>query len=139
MKTFLLTLMGNEGSKDRLVQGFQRVLPLLSEPESCVINPLKIDRNLIEVQNGWLWSFSAGSFAQGLIPASQVRTIVCSLTRDRSNLNRLEFLLLCCDVQKKYFNRFSRYLQSLSANPVWNDANQFLIDFNNISTRENWC
>ena len=92
MKTFLLNLMGNEGFKDRLVQHFQRVLPLLSEPESCVISQLKIDRNLIEVQDGWLWSFSAGSFAQGLIPASQVRTIECSLSRNRSNVNRLESL-----------------------------------------------
>lgn len=72
MKTFLLNLMGNESFKDRLVQHFQRVLPLLSEPESCLIGQLKIDRNLVEVQDGWLWSFSAGSFVQGVIPESEV-------------------------------------------------------------------
>ena len=32
MKSFLLNLMGNECFKDRLVQLFQRVIPLLSEP-----------------------------------------------------------------------------------------------------------
>ena len=58
MKTFLLNLMGNERFKDRLVQHFQRVLALLSDPESCLISQLKIDRDLVEVQDGWLWSFS---------------------------------------------------------------------------------
>ena len=53
MKSFLLNLMGNECFKDRLVQHFQRVLPLLSEPESSLIGQLNIDRNLVEVQMGW--------------------------------------------------------------------------------------
>ena len=73
MKTFLLNLMGNETFKDRLVKHFQRVLPLLSEPESNLISQLTIDRNLVEVQDGWLWSFSAGSFVQGVISESKVR------------------------------------------------------------------
>ena len=58
MKTFLLNLMGNETFKDRLVQHFQHVLPLLSEPESNLISQVKIDRNLVEVQDGWLWPCS---------------------------------------------------------------------------------
>ena len=73
MKTFLLNLMGNETFKDRLVKHFQHVLPLLSEPESNLISQLTIDRNLVEVQDGWLWSFSAGSFVQGVISESKVR------------------------------------------------------------------
>ena len=73
MKSFLLNPMGNECFKDRLVQHFQRVLPLLTEPESSLIGQLKIDRNLVEVQDGWLWSFSAGAFVRGVIPESQVR------------------------------------------------------------------
>ena len=72
MKTFLLNLMGNETFKDRLVHYFQRVLPLMREPESNLISQLTIDRNLVEVQDGWLWSFSAGSFVQGVIPESEV-------------------------------------------------------------------
>ena len=71
--------MGNEFFKERLVQHFQRVLPLLSEPESSLIGQLKIDRDLVEVQDGWLWSFSAGSFLQGAIPESQVRRIYSSI------------------------------------------------------------
>ena len=82
MKTFLLNLMGNETFKDRLVQHFQRVLPLLSEPESSLISQLKIDRNLVEVQDGWLWSFSAGSFVQGVIPESEVSR-TCNLINDK--------------------------------------------------------
>lgn len=82
MKTFLLNLMGNETFKDRLVQHFQRVLPLLSEPEGNLISQLKIDRNLVEVQDGWLWSFSADSFVQGVIPESEVSR-TCNLINDQ--------------------------------------------------------
>jgi len=65
MKTFLHNLMGNEAFKDRLVQHMQRVLPILSEPESSIIPQLKINRDLVEVQGGWFWSFSAGPFVHG--------------------------------------------------------------------------
>ena len=75
MKTFLNNLMGNDAFKDRLVQHIQRVLPILSEPESSVIPQLKINRDLIEVQGGWFWSFSAGSFVHGMISESQVRRL----------------------------------------------------------------
>ena len=61
---------------------FQRVLPLLSEPESNLISQLKIDRNLVEVQDGLLWSFSAGSFVQGVIPESEVSR-TCNLINDQ--------------------------------------------------------
>ena len=73
MKTFLHSLMGNEAFKDRLIQHIQRVLPIMSEPESSLMPQLKIERDLIEVNDGWLWSFSSGSFVQGIIPESQVR------------------------------------------------------------------
>ena len=62
MKTFLHNLMG--------------VLPILSEPESSVIPQLKINRHLVEVQGGWFWSFSAGSFVHGIISESQVTGIL---------------------------------------------------------------
>ena len=51
----------------------QRVLPKMTEPESSLMPQLKIERDLIEVNNSWLWSFSSGSFVQGIIPESQVR------------------------------------------------------------------
>ena len=57
MKTFLNNLMGDEAFKGRLVQHIQRVLPILSEPESSVIPQLKVNRHLIEVQGGWLGAF----------------------------------------------------------------------------------
>ena len=76
MKTFLHNLMGNEAFKDRLVQHMQRVLPILSEPESSVIPQLKINRDLVEVQGGWFWSFPAGSFVHGIISESQMRGIL---------------------------------------------------------------
>ena len=64
----------NDCFKDRLVKHFHRVIPLLSEPESSLIAQLQIDRDQVEVQDGWFWSFSAGSFKQGMIPESQART-----------------------------------------------------------------
>ena len=73
MKTFLHNLMGNEAFKDRLVQHIQRVLQILSEPESALMRQLRLNKDLIEVNNGWSWSFSTGSFVQGVIPDSQVR------------------------------------------------------------------
>ena len=76
MKSFVLNLMGNESFKDRLVQHFQRAIPLLSEPESFLTGQLNIDRNLVEVQNGWFWFFSLGAFVQGVIPDSKVRAYV---------------------------------------------------------------
>ena len=76
MKSFLLNLIGNECFRDSLVRHFQRVLPFLSEPESSLIGQLNIGRNLVEVQNGWCWSFSVGAIVQGVIPESEVRAYV---------------------------------------------------------------
>ena len=90
MKTLLLNLMGNETFKDRLVQHFQHVLPLLSEPESNLISRLTVNHNLVEVQDGWLWSFSAGSFVQGVIPGPEV-------SRTCTWINDQLFLLLSFD------------------------------------------
>lgn len=73
MKTFLHNLMGNEAFKDCLFQHIQRVLPIFREPESAVVPQLNIDRDLVEVKDGWFWSFSCGSFVQGIILESQVR------------------------------------------------------------------
>ena len=60
MKTFLHKLMGNEAFKDRLVQRLPRLLPILSEPESSLMHQLEIDKDLIEVNDGWFWSFTSG-------------------------------------------------------------------------------
>lgn len=53
MKTFILSFMGNESFKDRLVQHHSRVLTILSDPKSCVIPQLKIIRDVVEVNDGW--------------------------------------------------------------------------------------
>ena len=37
MKTFLHSLMGNQAFKDRLIQHIQRVLPIMSEPDSSLM------------------------------------------------------------------------------------------------------
>ena len=72
MKAFLHSLMGNETFKDRLVQHMARILPLLSDPDNRIILPLKIDRDLVEVNNGWCWSFNTLSFQEGAIPAHEI-------------------------------------------------------------------
>ena len=72
MKTFLHSLMGNETFKDRLVQHMSRVLPLLSDPDSRVIQQLKISRDIVEVNNGWCWSFKERRFLQGAIQEHEI-------------------------------------------------------------------
>ena len=49
--------MGNEAFRDRLIRHMQRILPILRKPESSSISQLKINKDLIEVQGGWFWSF----------------------------------------------------------------------------------
>jgi len=75
MKTVLHKLMGNEAFKDRLVQHLPHLLPILNEPESSLMHQLKIDKDLIEGNDGWFWSFTSGSFVQGIIPDSQVKNM----------------------------------------------------------------
>jgi len=75
MKTFLHKLMGNEAFKDRLVQHLPRLLPILSEPESSLMHQLKVDKDLIEVNDSSFWSFTSGSFVQGIIQNSQVKNM----------------------------------------------------------------
>ena len=111
MKSFLLHLMGNECFKDRLVLHFQRVLPLLSEPESSLIGQLNIDRNLVEVQNGWFWSFSEGAFVQGVIPESEVKAYVFISKGCLIPLSQFPWLqFICwlkwqciCSIEKSFF------------------------------------
>lgn len=81
MKTFILSLMGNESFKDRLVQHHARVLPILSDPESCVIPQLKIMRDIVEVNDGWFWSFSTENFEQGLFKDVEVSFAVHAFSR----------------------------------------------------------
>ncbi|KAL9976564.1 hypothetical protein ACROYT_G013884 [Oculina patagonica] len=63
--------MGNKALKDRLVQHIQGLLPILSEPDSSLMHRLKIDKDLIEVNDGWFWSFSAGHFVTDMTSESQ--------------------------------------------------------------------
>jgi len=72
MKTFLSTLMGNETFKDRLVQYHSRVLPILSDEDSCVIPQLKIAKDLVEVNDGWFWCFSSRKFVKDVIKDTEV-------------------------------------------------------------------
>lgn len=78
MKTFLYSLMGNDTFKDRLVQHSTRVLPILSDPESCVISQLKIERDLVEVNDGWFWSFSSENFVHGVLQDTEVTVTIWS-------------------------------------------------------------
>ena len=57
IKHFCTTWLGNEAFRDRLVRHMQRILPILSKPESSPISQLKMNKDLIEMQRGWFWSF----------------------------------------------------------------------------------
>ena len=81
MKTFISSLMGNETFKDRLVQYHSRLLPILSDEDSCVIPQLKVMKDFVEVEDGWLWCFSQSKFVKGIFQDSEVcrRSIITIL------------------------------------------------------------
>ncbi|XP_048589692.1 uncharacterized protein LOC116617698 [Nematostella vectensis] len=71
MKAFLHCLMANNGFRDRLVKHFPRVLTILGDEECRMIPQLHIERDLVEVNDGWCWSFASNQFVNNAISKSQ--------------------------------------------------------------------
>ena len=72
VKTFLNSLMGNDSFKDRLIKHITRVLPILSDPDNCVIRQLEIDQDLVEVNGGCLWSFRRRMFLEDALEEGDI-------------------------------------------------------------------
>ena len=72
MKSFLHKCASNDSMKDRLVRHMSKLLPILSDPDCEVLPTIKIDYDLIEVSDGWFWSFSRGRFVQDALSKEMV-------------------------------------------------------------------
>ena len=76
--SFLNSLLGNSVFKDRLLTHMPKLQAILKHPECQAIAQIDIDRDIVEVDEGWCWSFRRRQFIQHAI---QVIIIVLNLKR----------------------------------------------------------
>ena len=68
----LLTLTTNEFFKSMLIRDMRKVIELLSDPHCELFQPLVIDYDLIEVNDGVCWSVKNRIFVESPIEECQV-------------------------------------------------------------------
>ena len=71
-RAFVNTLATNEFFKSRLIRDMRKVIELLSDPHCELFQPLVIDYDLIEVNDGVCWSVKNRSFVESPIEERQV-------------------------------------------------------------------
>ena len=71
-RAFVNTLATNEFFKSRLIRDMRKVMELLSDPHCELFQPLVIDYDLIEVNDGVCWSVKNRSFVESPIEECQV-------------------------------------------------------------------
>ena len=71
-RAFVNTLATNEFFKSRLIRDMRKVIELLSDPHCELFQPLVIDYDLIEVNDGVCWSVKNRSFVESPIEECQV-------------------------------------------------------------------
>ena len=71
-RAFVNTLATNEFFKSRLIRDMTKVIELLSDPHCELFQPLVIDYDLIEVNDGVCWSVKNRSFVESPIEECQV-------------------------------------------------------------------
>jgi len=62
MESFLNSLLGNAQFKDRLLSNMGKLQVILRHPDCQAISQFEIDRDLVEVNEGWCWSFRRNKF-----------------------------------------------------------------------------
>jgi len=67
MESFLNSLLGNKYFKDRLMTHMSKLQAILKHPECQAIAQIVINRDLVEVKNGWCWSFRRRQFVDSAI------------------------------------------------------------------------
>ena len=70
MESFLNSLLGNAYFKDRLLNHMAKLLAILKHPDCRAISQIDIDRDLVEVNDGWFWSFKRRRFIQHALKES---------------------------------------------------------------------
>lgn len=71
-RSFINSLATNEHFKSRLIRDMRKVIELLADPNCELFQPLVIDYNLIEVNNGACWSLKSRAFVENPIEESQI-------------------------------------------------------------------
>ena len=72
VRAFVNTLATNEFFKSRLIRDMRKVIELLSDPHYELFQPLVIDYDLIEVNDGVCWSVKNRSFVESPIEECRV-------------------------------------------------------------------
>ena len=71
-RAFVNTLATNEQFKSRLVREMKKIIEMLSDPLCELFDPLIIDYDLIEVNDGVCWSLTNRAFVESAIEESQI-------------------------------------------------------------------
>ena len=71
-RSFVNSLATNERFKSRLLRDMREVIELLADPNCELFEPLVIDYNLIEVNDGVCWSLKRRSFVENPIEERQI-------------------------------------------------------------------
>ena len=71
-RAFINSLATNEQFKSRLIRDMRRVIDLLADPNCELFQPLVIDYDLIEVNNGVCWSVKNRAFVENPIEVRQI-------------------------------------------------------------------
>lgn len=74
-RAFINTLATNEQFKSRLVREMKKIIEMLSDPLCELFEPLVIDYDLIEVNNGVCWSLQTRAFVESPIEENQIGKI----------------------------------------------------------------
>ena len=75
MKSFLHKCASNDSLKDRMVRHMSKLIPILSDPDCELLPTIIINYDLIEVSNGWFWSFSKGTFLKNAISPDMIGNV----------------------------------------------------------------
>lgn len=71
-REFVNSLATNEFYKPRLLGNMRRIIDLMSDPYCEVMAPLRIDYDLVEVNNGMIWSIKERKFLPCPIPTDKI-------------------------------------------------------------------
>ena len=74
-RAFINTLATNEQFKSRLVREMKKIIEMLSDPLCELFEPLVIDYDLIEVNDGVCWSLKQRAFVESPIEENQIGKI----------------------------------------------------------------
>lgn len=82
MDSFLNSLLGNAHFKDRLLTYMSKLQSILRHPDCQAITQIEVDRDLVEVNDGWCWSFHRRKFGHKLVKNHHEHTSTTPTTKN---------------------------------------------------------